>query len=95
MRNLDEADRAIAAIITDIRFGGEDLTGWDIACRAREVLPTIGVVYECRQRRGLALEGGARQYLSAEAIRLGSSGDGNLHRTKLRWQFRRSLTMSF
>jgi DNA-binding response OmpR family regulator len=35
---------ALAGIVTDVNLG-RDLTGWDIARRAREVIPNLPVVY--------------------------------------------------
>jgi DNA-binding response OmpR family regulator len=41
---LDNADLALAGMITDIRLGGE-LSGWDVARHAREASPVFPVVY--------------------------------------------------
>jgi CheY-like chemotaxis protein len=35
----------IRAIVTDINFATTELTGWDVAHRARELNPTLAVVY--------------------------------------------------
>jgi len=45
MLHLENADEAPAGLITDIRLPGEQLSGWDIAHRARELSPEIGVIY--------------------------------------------------
>ncbi|RYD94332.1 MAG: response regulator [Sphingomonadales bacterium] len=44
MRHL-EGDEAFSGLISDIRLAGEKLSGWDIAQRAREMSPSIGVIY--------------------------------------------------
>jgi CheY-like chemotaxis protein len=44
MTVLDEAGAKIKALITDIDLGG-DLNGWDVARRAREILPDLPVIY--------------------------------------------------
>lgn len=44
MRQL-ESPEPPAGLITDIRLGGEQPSGWDIAHRARELCPAIGVIY--------------------------------------------------
>lgn len=45
LRQLEESAQLIVGLITDIRLHGEALSGWDIARRARELSPSIGVVY--------------------------------------------------
>jgi DNA-binding response OmpR family regulator len=41
---FDEDGAGIAGMVTDIRLG-EGPNGWDVARRAREVIPTMPVVY--------------------------------------------------
>jgi CheY-like chemotaxis protein len=41
--NLLDSTHPYAALVTDIRLG--DLTGWDVARRARQILPDIPVIY--------------------------------------------------
>jgi CheY-like chemotaxis protein len=43
-RELEKPDAAFKALVTDIDLPGEG-TGWDVARRARELLPDIGVIY--------------------------------------------------
>ena len=45
MRYLEEGNDPPAGLITDIKFIGEKLSGWDIAHRAREQSSSIGVIY--------------------------------------------------
>jgi DNA-binding NtrC family response regulator len=45
LRHIDEQRVQFAALVTDIKFVGEEVSGWDIARHAREVFATIGVVY--------------------------------------------------
>jgi CheY-like chemotaxis protein len=40
-----ERGAAPGLLLTDVQLGGSSLTGWDVARRAREVHPKIGVVY--------------------------------------------------
>ena len=43
---LDKRKEAIRGIVTDVRLGTRpELTGWDVARRARELDPDIAVVY--------------------------------------------------
>lgn len=44
LRELEEG-QAFAGLVTDIRLIDEQVSGWDIARRSRELLPAIGVVY--------------------------------------------------
>ena len=44
MRQLEGTEPPVG-LITDIRLGGEQPSGWDIAHRARELCPGIGVIY--------------------------------------------------
>ena len=37
--------REFIAVVTDINFGGPAASAWDVAVRAREIRPTIAVVY--------------------------------------------------
>lgn len=41
---LDDKDRALAGLITDIRIG-DGINGWDVARHARELAPSFPVVY--------------------------------------------------
>jgi len=45
MRTLEESAEPPAGLITDIRLGGGQPSGWDIAHRARELSTGIGVIY--------------------------------------------------
>lgn len=42
---LEEGAVPALGLITDIRLGGGQPSGWEIAHRARELSPTIGVIY--------------------------------------------------
>jgi CheY-like chemotaxis protein len=42
---LEAPDAVWSALVTDIRLGREQPTGWDVARRARELNPTIPIVY--------------------------------------------------
>ena len=42
---IDENEGKFSALITDVNLGPGNLRGWDVAHRAREVTPTIPVVY--------------------------------------------------
>src|SRR5690348_10777517 len=44
LRTLKEKGEAIRALVTDVDLGGK-ITGWDIAHRAREMNPSLPVVY--------------------------------------------------
>ncbi|HLI68036.1 MAG TPA: response regulator [Caulobacteraceae bacterium] len=41
---LDDPDEIFAAVVTDVRLTGR-VTGWDVARRARELNPSMPVVY--------------------------------------------------
>jgi DNA-binding response OmpR family regulator len=45
IETLDEDAGEIRALITDIDIGSGSLTGWDVAQRARELQPTLPVIY--------------------------------------------------
>jgi len=42
---MEQPQRPIAALVTDIRLKGGDASGWDLAHRARILFPLISVVY--------------------------------------------------
>lgn len=42
--NASDAEADFVAVVTDINFGGPP-PGWEVAMRAREIQPTIAVVY--------------------------------------------------
>jgi CheY-like chemotaxis protein len=42
---LSQRTRAYRALVTDVNLGSDRLTGWDVARRARELMPDIPVVY--------------------------------------------------
>ena len=42
---LGAADAKFRALVTDIDLGRDELDGWDVARRAREIDPTFPVVY--------------------------------------------------
>lgn len=42
---LQRHPEPIAALITDIRLAGSEMSGWDVARRARDQFPRIGVLY--------------------------------------------------
>ena len=42
---LDAGTPTFRALATDINLGGNTLTGWDVARRAREIEPELPVVY--------------------------------------------------
>ncbi len=44
VERIERADRPLAALVTDIRLGAGK-TGWEVATRARELQPTVPVVY--------------------------------------------------
>lgn len=45
MTMLDSKDIDYSALITDVKIGSEEITGWDIAKKSREINPSIPVVY--------------------------------------------------
>lgn len=45
LRHLEESSQSFVALVTDIKFSGETVLGWDIARQARALVPTIGIVY--------------------------------------------------
>ncbi|WP_353647078.1 hypothetical protein [Mesorhizobium sp. WSM2240] len=42
---LDEQGTAIRGLVTDVTLGSPELTGWDIARRAREQDPKMPIIY--------------------------------------------------
>lgn len=42
---LERSDAGYVALVTDIRLGRSRTTGWDVARRARELEPSLPVVY--------------------------------------------------
>jgi CheY-like chemotaxis protein len=44
LRTLEEKGGTIRALVTDVDLGGK-ITGWDIAHRAREMNPSLPIVY--------------------------------------------------
>jgi CheY-like chemotaxis protein len=42
---LDAPDATYAALVTDVNLAPGKLTGWDVARRARELVPLLPVVY--------------------------------------------------
>lgn len=44
MKALDEFSSALSGLVTDVNLGS-DVTGWDVAKRARELRPDLPIVY--------------------------------------------------
>lgn len=42
---LQRCPEPIGGLITDIRLAGSEMSGWDVARRARALFPRIGVLY--------------------------------------------------
>lgn len=42
---LDQKKADIRALLTDVNLGRKEITGWNVAKRARELIPAIPVVY--------------------------------------------------
>ena len=45
IQHLDNADDIYVALVTDVQFAEAGQSGWDVARRARELNPTLPVVY--------------------------------------------------
>jgi CheY-like chemotaxis protein len=44
-RILDDVGGRLGALVTDIRLGRSKSSGWDVACRARELSQNVPVLY--------------------------------------------------